>query len=289
MDYSALFKHHVECGADVSLCVLPVDTSEASELGILKMEKSGRISEFCEKPDRPELIESLKVDVDTWGKSGVTAERPLMASMGIYLFKTEALVEVLKGEPMMDFGRDIIPYSLSRYGVCGYIFNGYWEDIGTIRAFYRANLDLTAEDPKFNFYDPQAPIYSHPRFLPASHIQKCELQRSILSEGCEIKDSAISESVIGIRSIIRENTRISQTLMLGADYYEESDTACIPLGVGSGCVVQGAIIDKNARIGSNVRIVNSRGLRDFDGDNYFIRDGIVIAPKNAVIEDGTEI
>jgi glucose-1-phosphate adenylyltransferase len=289
MDYSALFTRHIECDADVSICVLPVDKSEASELGILKMEKGGRITEFCEKPESPELIESLKVDVDAWQKAGVTAERPLMASMGIYLFKTEALVEVLKGEPMMDFGRDIIPYSLSRYGVCGYIFNGYWEDIGTIRAFYRANLDLTVENPKFNFYDPQAPIYSHPRFLPASHIQKCELQSSIVSEGCEIKDSVISDSVIGIRSIIREKTEISQTLMLGADYYEGSEAGRIPLGVGRGSVIQGAIIDKNARIGTDVRIVNNRGLRDFDGEDYFVRDGIVIVPKNAEIEDGTEI
>ncbi len=289
MDYSALFRRHIECGADVSLCVIPVDTTEASELGILKMEKSGRISEFCEKPDRPDLIESLKVDVDTWQKAGVTSDRPLMASMGIYVFNVEALVEVLKGEPMMDFGRDIIPYSLSRYNVSGYIFNGYWEDIGTIRAFYRANLDLTAEEPKFNFYDSQAPIYSHPRFLPPNRIQKCELRRSIVSEGCEIEDSVISESVVGIRSIIRKGSELSQTLMLGADYYEESERGRIPLGVGKGSVIRGAILDKNARIGANVKIVNSRQLRDFDGENYFVRDGIVIVPKNGVIEDGTEI
>ena len=268
---------------------MPVGTAEASELGILKMEKSGRISEFCEKPDRPDLIESLKVDVDTWQRAGVTPDRPLMASMGIYLFNTDALVEVLKGDPMMDFGRDIIPYSLSRYNVSGYIFNGYWEDIGTIRAFYRANLDLTVEKPKFNFYESEAPIYSHPRFLPASHIQKCELRSSIVSEGCEIEDSVISDSVIGIRSIIRKGSEISQTLMLGADYYEESKGEEIPLGVGPGSVIRGAIIDKNARIGANVKIVNSRNLQDYDAENYFVRDGIVIVPKNSVIEDGAEI
>jgi len=289
MDYTALFKHHRECGADVSLCALPVGTAEASELGILKMEKSGKISEFCEKPDRPDVVESLKVDVDTWRKAGVTPNRPLMASMGIYMFNTDALVEVLKGDPMMDFGRDIIPYSLSRYNVSGYIFNGYWEDIGTIRAFYGANLDLTVEKPKFNFYDSEAPIYSHPRFLPASHIRKCQLRSSIVSEGCEIEDSVISDSVIGIRSIIRKGSEISQTLMLGADYYEESKAGEIPLGIGPGSVVRGAIIDKNARIGADVKIVNSRKLQDYDAENYFVRDGIVIVPKNSVIEDGTEI
>lgn len=289
MDYSALFRRHIECGADVSLCVLPVGASEASDLGILKMEKSGRISEFCEKPDRPDLIESLKADVDTWQTAGVTPDRPLMASMGIYVFNTDALVEVLRGDPMMDFGRDIIPYSLPRYNVSGYIFNGYWEDIGTIRAFYKANLDLTVEKPKFNFYDSEAPIYSHPRFLPASRILKCQLQSSIVSEGCEIEDSVISDSVIGIRSIIRQGTEISQTLMLGADYYEENKGGRIPLGVGRGSIIRGAIIDKNARIGASVRIVNSRNLQDYDAENYFVRDGIVIVPKNGVIEEGAEI
>jgi glucose-1-phosphate adenylyltransferase len=273
----------------MTLCVLPVSPDQASGLGILKMERSGQISRFCEKPQEKELVESLKTDVETWRDAGVTEDRCLLASMGIYLFNTEVLVKVLEEEPKMDFGRDIIPNSLPNYKVSGYVFNGYWEDIGTIAAFYEANLGLTVENPQFSFYVPEAPIYSHPRFLPASRIVRCDIRRSILSEGCEVADSRIADSVIGIRSIIRSRAQISRTLMLGADYYEAEMAGSPPLGIGPGCVIEGAILDKNARIGADVQIVNRRKLHDYDGDNYFVRDGIVVIPKNAQIPDGTVI
>lgn len=289
MDYRLLLENHVANQADVSLCVLPVSTEQASGLGILKMERTGQISRFCEKPQERELVESLKTDVETWHDAGVTEERCLLASMGIYLFNTDVLVRVLEEEPKMDFGRDIIPYALPHYRVFGHVFNSYWEDIGTIAAFYEANLELTAENPKFNFYAPDAPIYSHPRFLPASRIVRCDIRRSILSEGCEIADSRISDSVIGIRSVVRARTQITRTLMLGADYYEAELSGDPPLGIGPGCVIEGAILDKNARIGADVQIINRRRLRDYDGENYFVRDGIVVIPKNAQIPDGSVI
>jgi glucose-1-phosphate adenylyltransferase len=289
MDYRRLLERHLAVGAEVSLCVLPVTAEQAPDLGILKMEESGRITRFCEKPQEPDLIRSLESDVEAWRDLGVTKERCLMASMGVYLFDADILVGVLRDEPKMDFGRDIIPYALPRYKVSGYVFNDYWEDIGTIDAFYRANLDLTAEDPNFSFYAPNAPIYSHPRFLPASRIQRCRLFQTIISEGCVVEESEISESVIGIRSVVGKNTKITRTLMLGADYYQDEFSGDPPLGVGSGSVVRKAIIDKNARIGTDVRIINRRRLKNYDGENYYVRDGIVIIPKNARIPDGTVI
>jgi glucose-1-phosphate adenylyltransferase len=289
MDYRKLLDDHRKTGADVSLCVLPVTASQSSELGILKMETSGQITRFCEKPQDPELVDSLRIDVDSWRHRGVTEESSLMASMGIYLFNTDTLVKVLEEDPKMDFGKDIIPSSLPRYKVYGYVFDGYWEDIGTIDAFYRANLDLTADNPQFSFYSEDAPIYSHPRFLPASHVQNCLLSRAIISEGCEIFGSRISESVIGIRSVIRENVELRRTLMLGADFYEEESHGNPELGIGPGCVIDGAIIDKNARIGANVQIVNKGQLKNYDGESYYVRDGIVIIPKNAHIPPETVI
>jgi glucose-1-phosphate adenylyltransferase len=289
MDYRRLIEDHRRTGAEISLSVLPVTAQQSSELGILKMESSGMITRFSEKPKDPDLVESLKIDVESWKHRGVTDERSLMASMGIYLFNTDTLVRVLEENPKMDFGKDIIPSSLPKYKVFGYVFEGYWEDIGTIDAFYRANLDLTADNPKFSFYSPGAPIYSHPRFLPASHVQECLLRRAIISEGCEIFGSRITESVIGIRSVIRENAELNRTLMLGADTYEEEALGSPPLGIGPGCFIDGAIIDKNARIGANVRITNKRQFRNYDGENYFVRDGIVIIPKNAQIQPDTVI
>ncbi len=288
MDYGKVVEQHLARKADISVCVIPVEEAKASGFGMLKMEKNGRMTEFNEKPKDSKSIDRLKVDTKTWKEFGVSNERPLLASMGIYLFHTDILVEVLKDETKLDFGRDIIPAALANYDVYGYIFNGYWEDIGTIGAFYRANLDLTAECPQFNFYDPQAPIYTHPRFLPASRMENCKVETSIISEGCSIRDAKISNSVIGIRTFVDRQAEICNSLIMGADFYD-ANSLSIPVGIGSNSKIQDAIVDKNARIGRNVRIENTRKLRDFDGGNYYIRDGLVIIPKNAVIEDGTVI
>jgi glucose-1-phosphate adenylyltransferase len=289
MDYRELYQCHARVGADVTVCVNPVRVDQASEFGILRMHGDGRITEFYEKPKDPAILDISRVDVRAWEQFGVKEERPLMASMGIYLFNTEALVKVLDQVGEMDFGRDIIPAALSDYHVQGYVFHGYWADIGTIKAFYESNLRLTAPEPDFRFYEAEAPIYSHPRFLPASRIQSCRLEQSMVSEGCEIRGSSIFGSVIGIRSIIQEGCKLNQTLMMGADFYEAEKRGSVPLGVGEGSVINRTIIDKNARVGAGVTIRDKNRITDFDGPNYYVRDGVVIVPKNGVIEDGTVI
>jgi glucose-1-phosphate adenylyltransferase len=289
MDYQELYRCHAEMNADVTVCVNPVGLEEAGHFGILKMHKEGRITEFQEKPSDPDVLSSLKVDMPSWEQFGVTADRPRMASMGVYLFKTDVLVEVLEKVPEMDFGRDIIPTALAKYDVRGYVFHGYWADIGTIRAFYEANLKLASRNPDFNFYETDAPIYSHPRFLPASRVMNCHLHNSLISEGCEIQGSEISESVIGIRSIIREGAKLTQTLMLGADFYQGNEDSDVPIGVGEGAVITKTIIDKNARVGANVVIQNKDDVMNFDGPDYYIRDGIVVIPKNGTIAENTVI
>lgn len=289
MDYEDLYQCHVRVDADVTVCVKPVSIEDAGQFGILKMHQNGRISEFYEKPEEPELLESLQVAVPSWERFGVSWDRPMMASMGIYLFKTEVLVKVLDQVPKMDFGKDIIPAALPDYNVQGYIFHGYWEDIGTIRAFYEANLKLASPNADFGLYEARSPIYSHPRFLPPSRIRDCGFHCSLVSEGCQIQGSDISESVIGIRSIIREGSRLSRTLMMGADYYETDSPVQMPLGIGVNSVITNAIIDKNARVGAGVKIENKGRVTEYDGKDYYIRDGIVIIPKNATIKDGTVI
>jgi glucose-1-phosphate adenylyltransferase len=289
MDYSKLTRRHLETRADITVCALPVATDRGPDFGIMKMDQQGRISDFYEKPKDPDLLDELKVDLGTWEKAGVTADKPLMASMGIYLFSTEVLVELLKDETRLDFGRHVIPSALSKRSVFGHVFHGYWEDIGTIRAFYRANLDLLSEDPKFSFYDPEAPIYTHPRFLPATRVTRCTIERSIISDGCILRDCSVNGSIVGIRSVLGEGTQLVDSLLMGADYYENEAEEVVPIGIGAGSKIKGALIDKNARVGRDVKIANLQGHRDFDGDNYFIREGIVIIPKNAVLEDGSEI
>jgi len=289
MDYREVLEYHQRQKADVTVCVIPVEEQKASDYGILKLEKDGRISAFYEKPKDLEIIEGLKTDPRVRRQFGTSSKRPLMASMGIYLFDTRILVNVLKDKSKIDFGRDIIPSTLSEYSVYGYIFDGYWEDIGTIEAFYKANLDLVSESPKFDLLDPELLMYTHPRFLSPSRVCNSLIRESMIAEGCLILDSKISHSIIGVRSVIREGTEIVNTLMMGTDSYDTDLDQRIPYGVGRESFIKNAIIDKNAHIGESVRLCNLGGVKDFEGDNYYIRDGIVIIPKNAVIEDGTRI
>ncbi len=289
MDYKALYKHHCEKDADVTLSVIPVTRAQASGLGILKMKRSLQINEFHEKPEKPEELDSLMFDSASMAKAGVTEKKPYMASMGIYLFKYEVLASILDENKEMDFGRDIIPSCIGKNNVFGYIFDDYWEDIGTISSFYKANLKLASPRPRFNFYDQEAPIYSHPRFLPSSRVEKCDIEQAIISEGCVLNESVIRNSVIGIRSFVRKNAKVVDTLMMGADYYDNTSSRQVPLGIGEDSLVTGAILDKNARIGSGVVISNKNNLDYYDGENYYIRDKIVIIPKHGVIKDGTEI
>ena len=286
MDFSDVVRTHKEKSAEITICTLPVEASRASGFGLMSVEEDGRIASFHEKPSNPEVIEKLVRDCRSLRPDG--KDRAL-ASMGIYLFNRDVLVESLQDESKIDFGRDVIPAALAEHRVYAHVFDGYWEDIGTIGAFYKANIKLTSEDSPFDFYDADAPIYTHPRFLPASWIGGGRIENCIIADGCVVKGRKICHSIIGIRSIIGEGVEMYNSLMMGADYFETDSDAEVPVGIGAGSIIRNAILAKNARVGKEVRIENRSRTRQFDGDNYFVREGIVIVPKNAAIPDRTII
>ncbi|MDQ2937516.1 MAG: glucose-1-phosphate adenylyltransferase [Acidobacteriota bacterium] len=297
MDYRQFLQRHFESNADVTVSVTPCDEAAASDFGLLKTDASGRIVEFKEKPKGDEL-QSMRVDTTNLGLNEAQASGlPFLASMGIYVFKYDRLEQLLTDDLIgHDFGRQIIPNAIKTGNVQAFLFDGYWEDIGTISAFYRANLDLTSKIPKFNLFDAEAPVFTRARNLPPSKIEESQIQDSILSDGCIVSGAAITNSVIGLRSRISRGVRIDSSFMMGADYYQTIEEmrddliANLPrVGIGEGTVINRAIIDKNARIGSGVRLVNESNALEADGadNSYYIRDGIIIVPKNAVIKDGT--
>lgn len=299
MDYRDFLNRHYNSGADVTVSVIPCESHQASEFGLLKADASGRIVEFKEKPKGDELL-SMQVDTTSLGLDpNEAARRPYLASMGIYVFKYEQLERLLAEDPKwVDFGKEIIPAAISSGHVQAHMFDGYWEDIGTIGAFYRANLDLTSKIPKFNLFDAEAPVFTRARYLPPSKIENSQIDDSIVSDGCIITGAKVTSCLVGLRSRISEGVQIDNAYIMGADYYQTFDDMRRDLrnglprvGIGEGSVVRHAIIDKNARIGSNTRIMNEAGVAEFDSPNgsYFIRDGIIIIPKNAVIPDGTVI
>ncbi len=296
MDYRRFIRHHEETGADVSVSVIPCDAEHATGFGLLKTNEEGKIIEFREKPPADQL-DGMRVDTTSLGLSAEDAEdRCYIASMGVYVFKYEALRQLLKNDKFVDFGGEIIPAAISQYNVQAYLFDGFWEDIGTIKSFYQANLDLTSLVPKFNLFDADFPIYTRPRFLPGSKILDSQIRDSIVSEGCILNRAWIDHSIIGIRSRIENYSRVEHTLIMGADYYQTLDELELErrqglpwIGIGENTIIRNAIIDKNVRIGSNVRILNEAGHENFDGENYYIREGIVAIPKGAVITDGTVI
>jgi glucose-1-phosphate adenylyltransferase len=282
MDYSEMAQFHWETGADITVAVQPVLESEAHRLGILKRDKDHRISDFAEKPTDPEVLKQMICRKDT--------EKPYFGSMGIYLFNTETLIELLHETAFDDFGTHVIPASIHTHNVYGYDFEGYWEDIGTIRRFYETNLKLAMPDAEFNLYDPEFPIYTHSRFLPGTRITRSRIENVLLAEGGWIEDSEITHSVVGLRSRIGTGCRIVDTILMGSDYYiDEEDAQSIRIGIGKSCQIEGAIIDKNARLGEKVIIERFPAGTDIDHDNWFVRDGIVVIPKNAVIPSGTVI
>jgi len=297
MDYRKFIDFHLKKKADVSISVYPIPYDRAPEFGVMKTEENGRISEFHEKPKEPSLLDSTKVDEKVFKPFHLkSAGRTHLASMGIYLFKWEVLNELLSSTTFEDFGREVIPSALNQYKVFAYFFDGYWKDIGTIRSFFEVHLDLIQPLPQFNFYDEDKLIFSHARFLPGSKITFSEVKYSILSEGSIIDRARISESIIGIRSRIGENSIIERAVMMGADFFETVEEFAqnrkegIPdVGIGKDCQVRNAIIDKNVRIGNGVKLINSRNINDEDTEDYVIRDGIIVIPKNAIIPDGTVI
>lgn len=288
MDYGEFIQFHRDSRADVTIAVLPVSAEDAPRYGILKTDSDGRIITFYEKPQSEEELAGLE--------SRPGSERPYMGSMGIYVFRLDVLTRLLAEVSGDDFGRHIIPAAIESTRVYAFPFEGYWEDIGTIAAFYNANLDLTLPNPPFDFYDPNRPIYTRPRFLPSSRIDKCHLEKAVVAEGCWLYEADIEECVIGLRSIVRPGSRLRYTVMMGADYYEDESRKAENrrlgrpnVGIGHNCTIERAIIDKNARIGDNVIIRSHKDDPDLEAENYVIRDGIVVIPKNAVIPSGTTI
>jgi glucose-1-phosphate adenylyltransferase len=285
MDYTPMAQFHWEHNADITVAVQPVLQEESSRLGILKRGKDFHISDFAEKTKDPAILSKFVSRADK--------KRPFLGSMGIYLFNTQVLIDLLRDHPRFDdFGGDIIPHAIHNYTVCGFDFNGYWRDIGTIRSFYEVNLELTCQNPPFNFFDSKQPVYTHSRFLPGSIVEDSNLRDVLLAEGCQIHQAEITHSVIGVRSSIAAGTKIKDSVVMGADYYmdsAEADSAKPPIGIGPGCQIEGAIIDKNARLGTDVVIRPFPRGTDIAKDDWVVQDGIVVIPKNVVLASGTRI
>jgi glucose-1-phosphate adenylyltransferase len=297
MDYRKFVDFHLTAGAEISIAVTPVRAEEAGDFGVMKVNARGRITEFCEKPKDPAEIERMRVEEGVFERFGTPARsRSHLASMGVYLFSQSVLRDLLAQSDASDFGKEVIPQAIGERKVCGYSFDGYWEDIGTIRSFFEAHMDLTRPLPRFDFYDEERPVYTHPRFLPGSKILASDVENAILCEGSIVNRSHVRDSIVGIRSRIGENSRVERAVIMGADFYESREDLArnrdrgIPdIGIGRGCEIREAIVDKNARIGHGVRLVNARGAAEETAESYSIVDGIVVVPKGAVIPDGTVI
>lgn len=299
MDYRKFLERHFETNADVTVSVIPAEPEDAEAFGLLKTDANGKITEFREKP-KGEALHAMQVDTTAFGLSSVEAKtRPYLASMGIYVFDYERLVDLLEtNETAMDFGGEIIPKSIEQLNVQAHLFSGYWEDIGTIRAFYEANLDLASPLPKFNFFDTDAPIYTRSRYLPPSKLHGCDIDNSMVSEGCILSGVYVRNSIIGLRSRIDAGVRIENSIIMGSDFFEsieeirtDLDNNLPYVGIGRNTQIRRAIVDKNVRIGKNVRLLNEAGIQHFDAEDgsYYIREGIIIVPKGAKISDGTTV
>ncbi|XP_020276057.1 glucose-1-phosphate adenylyltransferase large subunit 2, chloroplastic-like isoform X3 [Asparagus officinalis] len=300
MDYMDFVQSHVDSGADISVSCVPMDDSRASDFGLVKIDKEGRICQFHEKP-KGESLRMMQVDTTVLGLAPEDAKNfPYIASMGIYLFKTDVLLKLLRSKypHANDFGSEIIPLAAKEYNVQAYLFNGYWEDIGTIKSFYDANLALTDQPPKFHFYDPLKPIFTSPRFLPPTKMEKCRVVNSIISHGSFLTECNVERSIVGIRSRLEYGAELKDTMMMGADYYQtEVERASflaagkVPVGVGANTNIRNCIIDKNAKIGKNVVIANTDNVEEAErpSEGFYIRSGITVVLKNGTIADGSII
>jgi glucose-1-phosphate adenylyltransferase len=300
MDYRQFVQRHRDTNADITISVVPMDEKRASDFGLMKIDASGRIVDFSEKP-KGDALAKMQVDTTTLGLTPELAvQNPYIASMGIYVFKKDVLIKLLKESlEQTDFGKEIIPAAASNYNVQAYLFDGYWEDIGTIEAFYDANLALTRQPkPPFSFYDEKAPIYTRSRYLPPSKLLDCQITESMIGEGCILKNCRIHHSVLGVRSRVEAGCTIEDTLLMGSDFYEpfterqtHGEHGDVSLGIGAGTTVRRAIVDKNARIGCNVQIINKDRVEEAqrESEGFYIRNGIVVVLKNSVIPDETVI
>ena len=294
MNYNELVDSHIDTRADITIAAQPVTLAEASGMGIFRFDREGQIVAFEEKPTRERLAElGRSIPAGSPGGAG-PVDKPFMASMGIYVFSRDVLLETIAQDGATDFGRQIIPHALGRHRVNSYLFRGYWADVGTIDAFYDANIMLTRSGTPFKFYDSRSPIYTHPRFLPGALLADCTVRDGIIADGCYIERCLIEQSIIGIRTSVQRGATITRSVLLGADFYEEDDNATARgvnprLGIGRDVVLNRVIVDKNARIGDGARLVNEDGVDHADGDGYYIRNGIIIVPKDGVIAPGTRV
>lgn len=292
MDLRAFVGWHRENQADVTVAVSAVPREEASAFGVMKIDSTGRIVDFIEKPEDPELLADLVVPRATLERLGFPAKDGLcLASMGIYTFEPQVLSDLLEGSPGTDFGREIIPTAVQNLRVFAFGYPGYWRDIGTISAFHEANLELTQPVPPLDLFSPETPFYTHPRFLPGTKIDDCSVQQSLVSEGCVLSGARISQSVVGIRSVVRAGSVIERSIVMGANSYEwglgNDDRP--PIGIGLQCTIRNAILDLDTRIGDGVKLINAEGVQEADGESYAIRDGVIVVPRGAHIPAGTVV
>jgi glucose-1-phosphate adenylyltransferase len=288
MDYRLMLREHLESNADLTIGVLPCPESEIGEFGAVRTDPTGRIVEFREKPKDAAAREGMQADPQLLTRFGLPTDKPYLASMGIYIFNKDVLAKALRPE-LRDFGHHVIPSLVKEKRVQAYAFGGYWRDIGTIRSFYDAHMDLVKADPPFSFRDPNWLFYTHPRYLPGSVITATRFNNGILCEGTQVVGSTIEDSIVGVRSILNHAT-VRRSLIMGLDpYFPPAPAGSPPPGIGEGTLIQNAIVDKNAHIGRNVRITNKQGLQEAEGPGWAIREGIVIVRKNAVIPDETTI
>lgn len=297
MNYNVMLQHMLETGADIVVGTVPVVKEDAKGFGVMLVNKRGQITNFHEKPKEDEVLNSLKLSQEQ--KKMFNIEDPhkeYLASMGIYVFRHSVLKELLSDVSMIDFGKDIIPEAIKKYKVFSYAFQGYWEDIGTIKAYFEANISFGSKNPPFDFYDESTPIYTHVRYLSPSKFDKADVTSSIIADGCRIENAVIKESVIGVRSVVQSGSTLERVIMMGSDYYENSNdierlnVKHLPkIGIGKKCTLKNVIIDKNVRIGNEVVITNKKKIQHQDSEFYCIRDGIVIIPKNTVVKSGTII
>jgi glucose-1-phosphate adenylyltransferase len=296
MDFQALLQQHGETGADITIATLPIGRDEANAFGILQIDNDKRITRFVEKPKDEAVLDTLRLAPDMQNRLGLAGgDKSFLASMGIYVFNCNVISRLLDN-PVRDFGEHIIPRVLNTHRVFAYVHRGYWKDIGTIRSFFNANLDLVTDSPRFNFFDMNAPIFTRPHYLPGSRIHGARIDHAVIADGCLIHRARINHCIIGQGSIVGEGTELNQVVYFGNDYYEQWQPVVEheregqpPLGIGAHCKIENAIIDKDACIGNHVIISPAGKPEHMDHERYYIRDGIVIIPKNAIIPDGMVI
>lgn len=292
MNMRAFVDCHRQKKAEMTVAVKAVPREQAKGLGIMRINSAGRIIEFVEKPTEKEELDRLMIDAATLRKLGFDAQEDmLLASMGIYVFKPGLLKELLDGNDDHDFGKQVIPKAIHERKIFAFGYNGYWRDIGTIGSFHQANLELAVPVPPLNLYDPDLPIFTHPRFLPGVKINECKVYHSVICDGSIITGAEVNRSIVGVRAVVRHGTVVEDSILMGANFFEPDEAAGdnVPVGIGRDCIIRWAILDRDVRVGNRVKLVNKAGVKHADGDNHYIRDGIIVVPAGAVLPDGLEV